>query len=60
MYFQKEDVKLGQRKGLSEKDVMKLNAMYEDVCGNPDRTDQQRPPDHLHVIFKWIERTFGI
>lgn len=53
-------MKLGQRKGLSEKDVMKLNAMYEDVCGNPDRTDQQRPPDHLHVIFKWIERTFGI
>lgn len=56
---QKENVKLGQRKGLSEKDVLKMNAMYENICGDESGLGQRPPPDPLQVIIKWIETTFG-
>lgn len=34
--IQDPDAKLGQRVGLSEKDVMKLNLMYEDTCNTDE------------------------
>lgn len=34
MHFQYESVNLGQREGLSEKDILKINSMYASDCNN--------------------------
>lgn len=41
--FQVQDVKIGQRKGLSEKDVSKVQAMYQEHCKN--RKIKENQPD---------------
>lgn len=34
MLFQYESINLGQREGLSEKDILKINSMYASNCNN--------------------------
>lgn len=64
-YLQKnrESVKLGQRRGLSDSDIKKINIMYQDMCNtdiiNVTEQKQPRPEDHLLNIIGLIGQTFG-
>lgn len=48
---QKEKVKLGQRDGLSEKDVAKVQAMYKEQCGDrkPEKNDSSE-----EISIEWL------
>ncbi|XP_029177907.1 zinc metalloproteinase nas-14-like [Nylanderia fulva] len=49
----KQKVKLGQRDGLSEKDVAKVRAMYKEQCG--DRKSEENDEDSSEEIpLEWI------
>lgn len=65
---------IGQRLGLSAKDIQKINSMYSDQCnGNEvnavevyEQTQQQNmevptpmPEDYLDTIIKWFEDLFS-
>lgn len=49
--MQKKKVKLGQRDGLSEKDVAKVQAMYKEQCGDrkPEENDSSE-----EILTEWI------
>lgn len=55
-------MKIGQRKGMSEKDILKVNAMYANSCNtNPVNIfdyvtviDEQEEEGHLDHLKNWI------
>lgn len=53
---QKEKIKLGQRDGLSEKDVAKVRAMYKEQCGdrNPEGSDSNLSASFEEISAEWI------
>ncbi|XP_066601246.1 seminal metalloprotease 1 [Prorops nasuta] len=60
----KEKVKLGQREGLSEKDVMKVQGMYKDECQMKEPTESSSSSENitlewffLRELAKIIEQT---
>lgn len=46
---------LGQRDGFTEKDVIKLNRMYESTCQHHEREDQS---DNITNIIEWFRTLF--
>lgn len=59
-YIQKTDVSLGQRTELSEKDVMKLNRMYNESCDGEIQTRSGvETVDRWIQILDFIEDMFG-
>lgn len=73
--FQFEYVNLGQRDGLSEKDILKINSMYNAECNNstvnvveihqqmqsqtPEVVPNTVTENYLSTIIKWFESIFG-
>lgn len=72
--FQHSNEMIGQRLGLSAKDIQKINAMYSDQCNRNvvnavevyEQTQQQNmevptpmPEDYLDTIIKWFEDLFS-
>lgn len=53
---QKEKVKLGQRDGLSEKDVAKVQAMYKEECGDrePEGNGSNSFESSQETSIEWI------
>lgn len=54
--FKQPDVELGQRKGLSERDIAKLNKMYRTSC---DRNSSESSEDNYDDFFKDLINLFG-
>lgn len=56
---QKEKVKLGQRDGLSEKDVAKVQAMYKEQCGGrkPEVTGGGDSSEEISIgwLYDWYD-----
>lgn len=67
---------LGQRLGLSEKDILKINSMYSDKCNNETinilevydmmQLQQQEvvpvqfPTNYFDTLIKWFEGLFSL
>jgi len=49
-------VKLGQRDGLSEKDVAKVQTMYKEQCGDrkPEGSDGNSSESSEEISIEWI------
>lgn len=57
LYLQDPDASLGQRKGLSDKDVAKLNEMYEDDCNSFNIFNFDRFGNYLNEIIDYFQGT---
>lgn len=72
--FQFETSNLGQRNGLSEKDITKINSMYSEECNNDTvsvlemhqqmiQQQQEVAPvqvNYIDSIIKWFESLIGL
>lgn len=56
-YFQDPYASLGQRKGLSDKDIAKLNEMYEEDCNGFSLFDFDRFSNYLNEMIDYFQGT---
>lgn len=53
----KNTSKIGQREGFTEKDLLKLNRMYNATCHHPEDSDNETSDDDFNVV-DWFKTLF--